>query len=174
MYEVRASDAHSWAEVYFPGIGWQGFDPTATVPLYDGRDTVRAGSGLLKYLAGKFEALPTGMGQILRMVGFGLVLLIVGALTMRWQAERRLRRRRSWADSTLAAFEEIGRRRGIVRAPSKTPLEYLESLELAGMTGARQAGELITSAAYSAGQPGTGEVEQVHSLIDAHRTRKPR
>lgn len=28
----RASDAHAWAEVYFPGIGWRGFDPTAGVP----------------------------------------------------------------------------------------------------------------------------------------------
>jgi protein-glutamine gamma-glutamyltransferase len=27
-YIVRASDAHSWVEVYFPGIGWQVFDPT--------------------------------------------------------------------------------------------------------------------------------------------------
>jgi hypothetical protein len=31
-YIVRASDAHSWVEVYFPGTGWQTFDPTpATV-----------------------------------------------------------------------------------------------------------------------------------------------
>lgn len=28
----RASDAHTWAEVYFPGVGWRGFDPTAGVP----------------------------------------------------------------------------------------------------------------------------------------------
>ncbi len=28
----RASDAHAWAEVYFPGVGWRGFDPTAGVP----------------------------------------------------------------------------------------------------------------------------------------------
>ena len=30
---VRAGDAHAWVEVYFPGVGWQGFDPTADVPL---------------------------------------------------------------------------------------------------------------------------------------------
>ncbi|MCP4226808.1 MAG: transglutaminase domain-containing protein, partial [Actinomycetia bacterium] len=29
----RGTDAHAWAEVYFPGVGWQGFDPTAGVPL---------------------------------------------------------------------------------------------------------------------------------------------
>jgi protein-glutamine gamma-glutamyltransferase len=31
-YIVRASDAHSWVEVYFPGTGWQVFDPTPAGP----------------------------------------------------------------------------------------------------------------------------------------------
>lgn len=31
-YIVRASDAHSWVEVYFPGDGWQTFDPTPAAP----------------------------------------------------------------------------------------------------------------------------------------------
>ena len=33
VYEVRASDAHAWVEVWFPATGWQAFDPTASVPL---------------------------------------------------------------------------------------------------------------------------------------------
>jgi protein-glutamine gamma-glutamyltransferase len=44
-YVVRAKDAHSWVEAYFPGYGWQTFDPTpagafgvpqgwARIPLY--------------------------------------------------------------------------------------------------------------------------------------------
>ena len=31
-YIVRASDAHSWVEVYFPGNEWQVFDPTPASP----------------------------------------------------------------------------------------------------------------------------------------------
>ncbi len=31
-YIVRASDAHSWVEVYFPGVDWQTFDPTPAAP----------------------------------------------------------------------------------------------------------------------------------------------
>jgi len=35
QYVVRASDAHSWVEAYFPGHGWVGFDPTpaSSLPL---------------------------------------------------------------------------------------------------------------------------------------------
>ncbi len=30
QYVIRASDAHSWVEAYFPGTGWISFDPTPT------------------------------------------------------------------------------------------------------------------------------------------------
>jgi transglutaminase-like putative cysteine protease len=36
LYEVRAKHAHAWAEVWFPEVGWQSFDPTASVPLAGG------------------------------------------------------------------------------------------------------------------------------------------
>jgi transglutaminase-like putative cysteine protease len=32
-YIIRASDAHSWVEAYFPGQGWVSFDPTPPDPL---------------------------------------------------------------------------------------------------------------------------------------------
>ena len=33
QYVVRASDAHSWVEAYFPGSGWVSFDPTPATSL---------------------------------------------------------------------------------------------------------------------------------------------
>ncbi len=33
QYVVRASDAHSWVEAYFPGHGWIAFDPTPNAAL---------------------------------------------------------------------------------------------------------------------------------------------
>jgi transglutaminase-like putative cysteine protease len=31
IYLIRARDAHAWPEVYFPGIGWVEFEPTASI-----------------------------------------------------------------------------------------------------------------------------------------------
>ncbi len=39
---VRAGDAHSWDEIYFPGAGWVTFDPT---PAGSGEELGRGGSG---------------------------------------------------------------------------------------------------------------------------------
>jgi transglutaminase-like putative cysteine protease len=33
LYVVRHRDAHAWPEVYFPGLGWVEFEPTASHPL---------------------------------------------------------------------------------------------------------------------------------------------
>lgn len=42
-YIVRASDAHSWVEVYFPGNEWQVFDPTPAAPETAGNFLSRLG-----------------------------------------------------------------------------------------------------------------------------------
>ena len=42
-YIVRASDAHSWVEVYFPSMDWQVFDPTPAIAENDAGFLTRLG-----------------------------------------------------------------------------------------------------------------------------------
>ena len=39
-YRVRASNAHTWTEAYFPQYGWIQFEPTAAIPIVVRRETV--------------------------------------------------------------------------------------------------------------------------------------
>ncbi len=42
-YRVRANNAHTWVEVYFPSYGWIQFEPTASLPTVD--RPITAGGG---------------------------------------------------------------------------------------------------------------------------------
>jgi transglutaminase superfamily protein/uncharacterized protein DUF4129 len=125
MFEVRASDAHAWAEVYFPGVGWQGFDPTAHVPLAGDSTAGPAGAGLFSYLG---RHLPRVPAWLVLSSGIGLasavVALAVGLLLGQWRLRRQRRRGRSWADATLARLEDMGSRRGRPRRENETTREY--------------------------------------------------
>ncbi|MCX7755292.1 MAG: DUF4129 domain-containing protein [Anaerolineales bacterium] len=69
VYRVRARDAHAWPEVYFPGIGWVEFEPTASLsPIYrpagEGRSE-EEDEALMRGPEGRERSLPdlTGMPQ---------------------------------------------------------------------------------------------------------------
>lgn len=42
-YRVRANNAHTWVEVYFPNFGWIQFEPTASIPTVDRPETAGGG-----------------------------------------------------------------------------------------------------------------------------------
>jgi len=114
QFVVRERDAHAWAEVYFPGIGWQQFDPTASVPLAG--DETTSGSWIQ---AARHHALELGL------IAAALVFAASGAPALTARGRRRLARRNAgWATRSLARLERIGRRVGRPRAPSETPREY--------------------------------------------------
>ena len=122
LYEVRASDAHAWAEVWFPGVGWQGFDPTASVPLAGESEAGSAGAGLFSYLRARVPHPPSWLVAVLPLV------LVLPALS--WARRRRARPRPSWVAVYVSRLEAAGRKRGRPRKPSETPGAYVRALSL--------------------------------------------
>jgi transglutaminase-like putative cysteine protease len=86
VFEVRASDAHAWVEVWFPESGWQAFDPTASVPLSADARIDSLGADLAAG-AGRF---------VERNVGWLAAALLLGvAVVAAWQLVRLARHRRA-------------------------------------------------------------------------------
>ena len=118
QFVVRERDAHAWAEIYFAGIGWQPFDPTASVPLAG--DAPAGGSWLE---VARHHAL------VLGALAAALVLLVVGFPELQaFFRRRRARRRGAWSTRTMVRLERVGRRAGRARQPAETPREYAAAL----------------------------------------------
>jgi transglutaminase-like putative cysteine protease len=139
-FVVRERDAHAWAEIYFPGIGWQGFDPTASVPLAG--EVKSSGSWLASV---RRHAVPLAILAV-------LAAIIAASLPEVMAASRRRRARRaSWSAQALHRLERAGRKAGRARAPSETPREYAEVLaERLGDGRLADVGATLDTALYSA------------------------
>jgi len=139
-FVVRERDAHAWAEIYFPGIGWQGFDPTASVPLAG--DAHAGGSWLTD---ARRNAVPLAITIAL------LVLLAVATPEILAVRRRRRARRASWSASALYRLERAGRKAGRARGPAETPREYARALaEKFGDGRLTQVGDTLDADLYSA------------------------
>ncbi len=151
LFEVRASDAHLWTEVWFPGVGWQSFDPTAVVPLAGDRSSYRAGTGLGAYLSDWLAGVPAWL-EIALLVAAGAVVLGVGSIRVAggWKKRRR-RPKPSWADRCLSRLEEIGSAHGRPRRQSETVYEYAEVIGRVSPGGGQfdRVATLVSRAAFS-------------------------
>lgn len=116
-FVVRERNAHAWAEVYFAGIGWQGFDPTAQVPL---AGEAESGGSLLD--RARQNAVPL---VILTMLAL-LAVVVFPVVAARMHGRRT--ERASWSARTLRRLERLGRKAGRPRAPAETPREYAQAL----------------------------------------------
>ncbi len=123
-FVVRESDAHAWAEVWFPDYGWVTFDPTAQVPLA-GTEEATPGAAAIDWR----EVL----GALLAVVG--IVSLVAGPVrrrVRRWRAVRGERRHRAelvrtrWDVAEEERLEQIGSDAGRPRAPDETLTRYAE------------------------------------------------
>jgi transglutaminase-like putative cysteine protease len=158
-FTVTAKDAHAWVEVWFPGVGWQAFDPTASVPLAGEYD-----SGPLRRAADILSRLGPVLAVIAVVAAAGVLVLLVVRASRR-AAERR---RRSWVTAYVERLERAGARRGRPRAAPETPAEY--SAALAGSVlpdrELELVGAVVTRAAYSATEPDEAERRWADEVLD--------
>jgi transglutaminase-like putative cysteine protease len=143
-YDVRESDAHSWVEVDYPGVGWMDYDPTFGVPdaapgLGARFVAAQVLSAVARFLArampGPVRAAALAVGRAFRAaaqswpVAVGLVL--TAACVVAFVRRRRRRRRAPPLQGAAAAFaslcESFGRR-GRARPAHRTPSEHLKAL----------------------------------------------
>ena len=167
LYEVKASDAHSWAEVYFPGVGWQGFDPTAHVPLAGDAQIDSAGAGALGYLSARLN-LPTELLAALSIAG-GLVGIAFALRSVR-RRPRRIAISRSWASTRLARLEVLGARRGRPRAVSETTPNFtraLGTLARGREIDLERVGTTIDAAMFASDPPDAATRDSIDELIAA-------
>jgi transglutaminase-like putative cysteine protease len=161
LYEVRANDAHAWVQVWFPGYGWQSFDPTAAV------------------LAANPAPGATALADLGHAVGHVPLIPLAAVVAASLAATRALRWRRrrpaTWAERVAWRVERAGQRAGYPRRPCDTFGEYattLDDLRGDGTALWRDVASVLEATAYGGQQPSADARHQIATLT--RHTRLPR
>ena len=117
LYDIQAKDAHAWVQVWFPGYGWQNFDPTASVPLAN-----PAPGSVLAHSFGRFLG---------RLPWIPICVAVLVVTTVAWVRRRRSRRPATWAHQVAADLSTGGVRLGLPRRKDETLSSYGHRLAIA-------------------------------------------
>ena len=161
LWQIYADDAHAWVQVWFPGYGWQNFDPTAVVPP----SNPSPGATALKDVAGALRRVPW-VPVVAVLAGAGLVVVVV-----RWRRSLPA----TWAARVARDAERAGRRAGRPRRASETLVEYaatLDELAGSGTTWGRLASS-VEASAYGGREPSLEAQRAMVGEARSTRVRRP-
>jgi transglutaminase-like putative cysteine protease len=155
-FTVRASDAAAWPEVWFPGAGWQRFDPSGSFAVRN---------------AGDQQSIWARVWDFVKQLWPALVVAVVALGA--WLVTRRRRARKQlesipWATRFYARLVRAGSKRHRPPRVDETPLEYTTALAAAALPDPRlvDVGELVTAAAYSGRQPTADEQKWAEAVLE--------
>ncbi len=189
-WEVKGTDAHTWAQLYFAGYGWINFEPSAGFSDFvrpvdtatpTGTDTPNGGDTPPPTkvrtpepgggpIPGSTTPTPTPQNdqQVRLLLGVGgllaVLLLLFGATSIWW---RRLFRGLSPVAQTFGRVTLLAGWAGIKPKRTQTPFEYIETLQerFPGQAAPLQRlGELYVHERWGATGTGAGVREELRQL----------
>ena len=148
VYRVRASDAHTWVEIYFPRYGWVEFEPTASQPLIvrpepesnedlaiddfeaSGRRRDREEEDLDAGIAPQTAGIPIlGTGPwAIALWGGAVVLLVIGGVMVSWYLWTREPRKSSPVERIYEKMARCAQLMGMGWPAHQTPYESAAAL----------------------------------------------
>lgn len=172
-FVVTEADAHTWAEIYFPGIGWVPFEPTAARPTFERTAPIQPPTsrnpehpaGMSKPASG----VSSPWTKILFPVAGSAVLLALAWVVF---DEIRLRRfvRQGRTLEIYRRLQRLGKSLHVPALVGDTPYEYAGTLKGRLQVIARQSGNAAP------GLQVVGEVDKIiHEIVDMnYRPSHPR